>query len=404
MPDFEDIKRKYAIVSKAIQENKILSAYAVERGGVLAGIAKMAMGNGIGAVLNSCSLDELSSKAYGDILLESCDLGLGFEVIGKTGGSLITMGEESVSLTELRSGFEKTLDRVFPAYCGAEGTAPNKLYIAKNIYTYSGKKAKPNVVIPVFAGTNCEYDSANAFKRAGATVDTLVMRNIKHSDIDESMDEFARLIDRSQILMLPGGFSAGDEPDGSGKFIATALRGPKVKKAVHGLLSRDGLILGICNGFQALIKVGLVPYGEITDMRNDSPTLTFNNIGRHVSALVRTQISSNASPWLAMTTPGDIHTVAVSHGEGRFAATEAEAKRLLESGQIATQYVDEFGIPTMGTANPNGSLYAVEGLLSPCGKVFGKMAHSERYTKNTFTNVPGEKDQHIFESGVKYFL
>ena len=404
MPDFEDIKQKYAAVSKAIKDKKVLSAYAVERGGILAAIAKMAFGNCIGALLNDFSLDELCSKAYGDIILESTDLTLGFEVIGKTGGDTLAMGSESISLAELQSGFEATLGGVFPAYSSTDETAPNKLFTAKNVYTYSGKKLKPNVVIPVFAGNNCEYDSANAFLRAGASADTLVMRNIHHSDIDESMDEFARLIDNSQILMLPGGFSAGDEPDGSGKFIATALRGPKVKKAVHGLLQRDGLILGICNGFQALIKVGLVPYGEIVDMRDDSPTLTFNNIGRHVSTLVRTRISSNASPWLTMTSPGDIHTVAVSHGEGRFAATEEEAKRLLENGQIAMQYVDENGLPTMDKENPNGSLYAVEGLLSPCGKVLGKMAHSERYTTNTFINVPGKKDQHIFESGVNYFL
>ena len=404
MPDFEDIKQKYAAVSKAIKDKKVLSAYAIERGGILAAIAKMSLGNCIGAVLNECPLDELCSKAYGDIILESTDLTLGFEVIGKTGDDALAMGGESISLAELQSGFEATLDGVFPAYSSTDETAPDKLFTAKNVYTYSGKKLKPNVVIPVFAGNNCEYDSANAFLRAGASVDTLVMRNIHHSDIDESMDEFARLIDNSQILMIPGGFSAGDEPDGSGKFIATALRGPKVKKAVHGLLQRDGLVLGICNGFQALIKVGLVPYGEIVDMRDDSPTLTFNNIGRHVSTLVRTRISSNASPWLAMTSPGDIHTVAVSHGEGRFAATKEEAKRLLENGQIAMQYVDENGVPTMGKENPNGSLYAVEGLLSPCGKVLGKMAHSERYTTNTFINVPGEKDQHIFESGVKYFL
>ena len=231
MPDFEDIKQKYTAVSKAIADKKVLSAYAVERGGILAAIAKMAFGNSIGAVLNSCSLDELCSKAYGDIILESTDLTLGFEVIGKTGGDALAMGGESISLAELQSSYESTLDGVFPAYSSSEETAPDKLYTAKNVYTYSGKKAKPNVVIPVFAGNNCEYDCANAFLRAGASVETLVMRNIRHSDIDESMDEFASLIDNSQILMLPGGFSAGDEPDGSGKFIAAALRGPKVKKS-----------------------------------------------------------------------------------------------------------------------------------------------------------------------------
>ena len=204
--------------------------------------------------------------------------------------------------------------------------------------------------------------------------------------------------------MIPGGFSGGDEPDGSGKFIAAVLRGPRVQKAVHGLLKRDGLILGICNGFQALIKTGLVPYGEIRDMREDSPTLTFNHIGRHVSKAVRTRVTSNHSPWLALTQAGDIHTVVVSHGEGRFSATMDEAKALFNKGQVATQYVDARGIPTMGDDNPNGSLLAVEGLLSPDGRVFGKMAHAERFTANTLINVPGEKDQRIFESGVKYFL
>ena len=204
--------------------------------------------------------------------------------------------------------------------------------------------------------------------------------------------------------MIPGGFSGGDEPDGSGKFIAAVFREARVSAAVQSLLNRDGLILGICNGFQALIKLGLVPYGEIRHMRNDSPTLTFNTIGRHVSRLVRTRIASNASPWLTHCQPGDIHTVAISHGEGRFAATLAEAQALFDAGQVATQYVDESGIPTMGDGNPNGSLFAVEGLLSPDGRVFGKMAHSERFTAHTFTNVPGEKDQKIFESGVSYFL
>ena len=204
--------------------------------------------------------------------------------------------------------------------------------------------------------------------------------------------------------MIPGGFSGGDEPDGSGKFIAALLREPRVADAIRGLLARDGLILGICNGFQALIKLGLVPYGEIRDMRSDSPTLTFNHIGRHVSVLARTRITSNASPWLALVKPGDVHTVAVSHGEGRFAATAKEAGALFEAGQVATQYVDEAGKPTMGEGNPNGSLLAVEGLLSPDGRVLGKMAHSERFGVHTLQNVPGEKDQKIFESGVKYFL
>ena len=230
-----------------------------------------------------------------------------------------------------------------------------------------------------------------------------MIRNLHAADIEESTAQLARLVTNSQILMIPGGFSGGDEPDGSGKFIAALLREPRVAAAIRGLLNRDGLILGICNGFQALIKAGLVPYGDICDMRSDSPTLTFNRIGRHVSRVVRTRVCSNASPWLALIKPGDIHTVAISHGEGRFAATTEEACALFAAGQVAMQYVDEAGLPTMGDDNPNGSLLAVEGLTSPDGRVLGKMAHSERYAAHTLQNVPGEKDQRIFESGVMYF-
>jgi phosphoribosylformylglycinamidine synthase len=264
--------------------------------------------------------------------------------------------------------------------------------------------AKPRVLIPVFPGTNCEYDSAAAFERAGAQAHIFVVRNLTAEDIVETTAQLARQLSQSQILMLPGGFSGGDEPDGSGKFIVALLRAPRVADTIRTLLDRDGLILGVCNGFQALIKLGLVPYGEILDMRSDSPTLTFNHIGRHVSVLTRTRVCSNASPWLSLVMPGDIHTIAVSHGEGRFAATMEEASALLLAGQVATQYVDEAGKPTMGEGNPNGSLLAVEGLLSPDGRIFGKMAHNERFARHTLKNVPGGKDQRIFESGVKYFL
>jgi phosphoribosylformylglycinamidine synthase len=362
----------------------------------------MAFGNGIGASLSICDPDELTKKAYGDIILEGNDLD--FECIGQTGGSNITVAGEAVSLEKLQAEYEGTLSRVFPIHAEGQGEVPDKLFTAKVIHTYTGQRGKPRVVIPVFPGTNCEYDSASAFNRAGGIADTFVIRNLTASDIEFSISELVKRIEKSQILMFPGGFSGGDEPDGSGKFIAALFREPSVKDAVQGLLDRDGLILGICNGFQALIKLGLVPYGEIRDMRDDSPTLTFNNIGRHVSQAVRTRVASNASPWLMGCKPGDIHTVAVSHGEGRFAARLDEAKALFEAGQVATQYVDENGNPTMGDGNPNGSLLAVEGLLSPDGRVFGKMAHSERYTAHTLKNVPGEKDQRIFESGVKYFL
>lgn len=402
LPCFESVKSTYKKVYQAIQDKKVLSAYAIERGGMLTAIAKMSLGNSIGAKLTGCDIEDITNKAYGDLILVGYNLD--FEKIGVTGGDSISIDNQAVTITELQTVFEDTLADVYPAHISTDEEVPNQLFKCENIHVYSGKKATPRVIIPVFPGTNCEYDSANAFRRAGAVADTFVIRNITSQAIEESMEHFAHLIDNSQILMIPGGFSGGDEPDGSGKFIATVLRGPKVQKAVHRLLERDGLILGICNGFQALIKVGLVPYGEIRDMRDDSPTLTFNNIGRHVSTAVRTRITSNASPWLSLSNPGDIHTVAVSHGEGRFAATTDEAKALLKNGQIATQYVDESGIPTMGPDNPNGSLMAVEGLLSPDGRVFGKMAHTERYTANTLINLPGNKDQKLFESGVKYFL
>lgn len=401
IPDFAALKQAYEKVHHYIRSGNIHAAHAVERGGVLAAVAKMALGNSIGANLTG-SIEDLSGKAYGDIIVEGDNLG--FECIGTTGGDAITLNGESVSLTALTDAFTGTLSRVYPVSAPASGDAPDKLFNAKTIHTYSGKKAQPRVVIPVFPGTNCEYDSAAAFARAGAIPQTLLIRNLSASDIEQSIAQLADSIDNSQIIMIPGGFSGGDEPDGSGKFIAAVFREARVSAAVQSLLDRDGLILGICNGFQALIKLGLVPYGEIRDMRSNSPTLTFNTIGRHVSRLVRTRVASNASPWLMRCLPGDIHTVAVSHGEGRFAATLTEAQTLFDAGQVATQYVDESGFPTMGDGNPNGSLLAAEGLLSPDGRVFGKMAHSERFTAHTLTNVPGEKDQKLFKSGVSYFL
>ncbi len=401
IPDFEALKQAYAKLYCYIQSGNIHAAYAVERGGVLASVAKMALGNGIGAQLTG-SIEDLSGKAYGDIIVEGDNLG--FECIGKTGGDAITLNGESVALSALTEAFTGTLARVYPVTAQADGEAPDKLFQAPTVHVYSGKKVLPRVVIPVFPGTNCEFDSAAAFARAGGIPDTILIRNLSASDIEDSIACLAASIDNSQIIMIPGGFSGGDEPDGSGKFIAAVFREARVSAAVQSLLNRDGLILGICNGFQALIKLGLVPYGEIRDMRSDSPTLTFNSIGRHVSRLVRTRVASNASPWLMHCQPGDIHTVAVSHGEGRFAATLPEAQGLFDNGQVATQYVNASGMPTMGDGNPNGSLLAVEGLLSPDGRVFGKMAHSERFTAHTLVNVPGEKDQKIFESGISYFL
>ena len=265
--------------------------------------------------------------------------------------------------------------------------------------------AKPRVFIPVFPGNNCEYDSARAFEDAGAVADTFVVRNLTAQAIEESVEQMVKYINNSQIIMIPGGFSAGDEPDGSGKFIATMFRNPRIKEAVSDLLeNRDGLMLGVCNGFQALIKLGLVPYGEIRDLTADSPTLTFNNIGRHISQIVTTRVVSNKSPWLSCCQPGDEHAIAVSHGEGRFYAPEAVIKELFANGQVATQYVNEQGQPTMNMPyNPNGSLYAIEGITSPDGRVLGKMGHTERFADGLYRNIYGNKDQMLFKSGVNYF-
>ena len=265
--------------------------------------------------------------------------------------------------------------------------------------------AKPRVFIPVFPGNNCEYDSARAFEDAGAAAETFVVRNLTAQAVEESVEQMVKYINNSQIIMIPGGFSAGDEPDGSGKFIATMFRNPRIKEAVSDLLeNRDGLILGICNGFQALIKLGLVPYGEVRDLTADSPTLTFNTIGRHNSQIVTTRIVSNKSPWLSCCEPGDEHAIAVSHGEGRFYAPEAVIKELFANGQVATQYVDNNGMPTMNMPyNPNGSLYAIEGITSPDGRVLGKMGHTERFADGLYRNIYGNKDQMLFKSGVNYF-
>jgi phosphoribosylformylglycinamidine synthase len=278
-------------------------------------------------------------------------------------------------------------------------TANKTPHIAKN------RIAKPVVFIPVFPGTNCEYDSRRAFEKAGAVCETMIFRNLSSNDIHESVGRMAELINKSNIVMIPGGFSAGDEPEGSGKFIATVFRNPDIAEAMTKLIETgDGLVLGICNGFQALIKLGLLPYGKIGPMEDDSPTLTFNTIGRHVSTMVRTRISSDKSPWMQLVNIGDIHTVPVSHGEGRFFADSRHLMSLFKNGQVATQYVDDNGNPTYDIRfNPNGSVGAIEGITSPDGRIFGKMAHSERIGEGLLVNVPGDKDQRIFESGVKYF-
>ena len=317
------------------------------------------------------------------------------------------MGDESVSIDSLIDAWRRPLESVFPtkALNISEKPLDAVSQIKRKLTHSQSKVAKPRVFIPVFPGTNCEYDSAAAFEKEGAVADTFVFNNLTQSAVKQSLDEMVKRMKQAQIIMIPGGFSGGDEPDGSGKFIAAVFRNPAIRDEVHAFLrNRDGLMLGICNGFQALIKLGLVPFGEIIEPDATCPTLTFNTIGRHVSCMVNTKICSVQSPWLSLCHVGDIHTVAISHGEGRLIARDEDVQRWIENGQIATQYVDQSGNATYDIAfNPNQSMHAIEGLCSPDGRVFGKMAHTERYSAHVFGNIVGEKDQRLFEAGVSYF-
>jgi len=346
-------------------------------------------------------------EVAGDEKIDELFEGLDYINIGMTTNNPgIKVNSVEIPLNDAILAWEKPLEKIFPTRVNETRTyKDNYIFDKKPQYKKATSIAKPRVFIPVFPGTNCEYDTVKAFEKAGALTDIMVVRNLTQKDIEESIKAMVEKINDSQMIMIPGGFSGGDEPDGSGKFIATAFRNEYVKEAVMRLLrQRDGLILGICNGFQALIKVGLVPYGEILDIDNDSSTLTFNTLGRHVSCMVNTKIVSNLSPWLWKVNVGDIHTIPVSHGEGRFVANDDVLRQLCENGQIATQYVDLDGNPTYDIRyNPNGSVWAIEGITSPDGRVLGKMGHSERKGTNVAINVPGEKDQKIFESGVEYF-
>lgn len=416
LPDFEQIDTTYARVHNLICNKKVLSASSVKAGGIAGAVSKMAFGNDIGfkAEDNLNAIDWFKPD-YGSLILEldgrelpeNILEGLDYQVLGVTIRELeIKINNISMKLETLKETWESTLENIFPTRTQTEKSEPMEVNFTKYVPIRSSEVfAKPRVFIPVFPGTNCEYDTASAFERAGAVTDIFVMRNLTPSDIEESVRSMKEKIENSQIIMIPGGFSAGDEPDGSGKFIATVFKNPYLSEAIMKLIKqRDGLILGICNGFQALIKLGLLPYGEIRELDDNSPTLTFNTIGRHVSCLVKTKVVSSLSPWLSKTVPGDIHTIAVSHGEGRFIANESIINELVKYGQIATQYVDRDGNPTYDIRfNPNGSVHAVEGITSRDGRIFGKMGHSERYTSNTFINVPGEKDQKLFEAGVEYF-
>lgn len=415
LPVFDELKKNFAKISELVKEGKIVSAATIGVGGIAAAVTKMAFGNDIGAVINE---EDLFNYNYGSFVLElACDkaeaeklfAGYNFAVIGNTTSEKnIVANGVTIDLEEALNVWIKPLEKIFPTKYLEDVKKADIEIKPFNVVEkkFSGKGiAAPRVLIPVFPGNNCEYDTKRAFEKAGAVADTLVVTNLKTQWLEESIDKMVDMIHNSQIIMIPGGFSAGDEPEGSGKFIAAVFRNPKVKEAVMDLLkNRDGLMLGICNGFQALIKLGLVPFGEIRDMEENSPTLTFNTIGRHISCLADTKIVSNKSPWLWNSNVGDIHKVAFSHGEGRFMADEAVIKALAENNQIATQYVDPNGNPTFDIRyNPNGSLYAIEGITSPDGRVLGKMGHSERMGNGVFKNVPGEKDQKIFLSGVQYF-
>ena len=411
-PNWKDAMKKYAALAEAMKHGKVLSAHSVRFGGVAEAVAKMAFGNGIGFAFDAGYKGDVFKLNYGAILIEMVDGISPTEMFAKQIGETIAegkikIGKAAMDLSVLCEAWGQPLENIFPTQAAAsqDGKLLKPSFEPKNIAVAPSKVAKPKVFIPVFPGTNCEYDTAKAFNAAGAEASTFVFRNMSDKDVAESIAEMKRRIDAAQILMLPGGFSAGDEPAGSGKFIAAVFRNAALSDAVMSLLKdRKGLILGICNGFQALIKLGLVPFGEIRELREDSPTLTYNNISRHVSCYVRTRVASRLSPWLADCALGEEHVIPVSHGEGKFIAPESVISKLAANGQIATQYVDASGNPSAVIPfNPNGSMHAVEGITSPCGLVFGKMAHTERFGTNVGKNITGNKIQPLFSAGVKYF-
>ena len=391
-----------------MREGKIAAAYTPTYGGIAEAIFKMAVGNSIGfKFADGVSLKDIFSYGYGSFILEFNDGTEYGTLLGETTGSgSISLGDEDVSLKELLTVYENKLEPIFS--CNIEqgkSDIPAFTFSAKEHRSAAIKSAKPKVLIPVFPGTNCEYDSAKAVADAGAEAEIFVINNLTSAGISKSVDTFAKKLKESQIVFIPGGFSGGDEPDGSGKFITAFFRNPEIKHEVHELLdNRDGLMCGICNGFQALIKLGLVPYGKIIDTDENCPTLTYNTIGRHQSRIVRTRIASNKSPWLKNTNPGEIYCVPISHGEGRFLASDELIMKLRDNGQIATQYVDLDGNPTSDIRfNPNNSAFAIEGITSPDGRVFGKMGHSERIGSGLYKNVEGNYDIGMFRSAVEYF-
>ena len=427
LPDYTGIMEQYEKLHNDMQAGKVVSAYALDRHGIAAAVSKMAFGNAMGVKIEH-NLDprDFFAPGFGDLVLEVPaekvgQLSITYTVIGEvTADGKFSYGNAEITLDEAYKAWTGTLEKVFKTTSGEENDGPvamavktadpeatyeNGIYNTKNIYVCKHKVAKPRVFIPVFPGTNCEYDSTRAFERAGAEVDVKVFKNLSAEDIRDSVEIFEKSIDQAQMIMFPGGFSAGDEPDGSAKFFATAFQNAKIKEAVMKLLNeRDGLALGICNGFQALIKLGLVPYGEICGQKEDSPTLTYNTIGRHISKMVYTKVVSNKSPWLQKAALGGVYCNPASHGEGRFVANDEWLTKLLANGQVATQYVNPNGeLDQSEESNINGSTYNIEGITSPDVRVLGKMAHSERRDNGVAINIYGQQDIQIFESGVEYF-
>lgn len=412
LPDYEAVMKMYDTVHELIGKGAVVSAYALDGKGLAAAVSRMAFGNKLGVTIDGLSAQMLFEPGFGSIVAEVPESFL--PIIMEAGGKIVgevndakqfIYGNMVLSMDEALEAWTKTLEPVFKTRATEnKELVTSGIYQAKDIYICKNRVAKPAVFIPVFPGTNCEYDSAKAFERAGAKTIVKVFKNLDAADIRDSVREFEEAIAQSQMIMFPGGFSAGDEPEGSAKFFATAFRNAKLTEAVNRLLDRDGLVLGICNGFQALVKLGLVPYGKIQMQKEDSPTLTYNTIGRHISRMVYTKVVSDKSPWLAKAKTGMTYCNPASHGEGRFVASKEWLDRLFAEGQVATQYVNEAGEPTMDEEwNVNGSYMAIEGITSPDGRVFGKMAHSERRGESVAVNIYGEQDMKLFEAGVEYF-
>ena len=416
LPDYAQVMDQYGKFHEDIKAGRIVSSYALDAKGLAAAVSKMAFGNGLGVKIeHSVDKRDLFEEGFGCIVAEVPaekvgELAVTYTLVGEVlAEPVLCYSDMKLTLADAETAWKSTLEKVFKTVSG-EGTKgeeyPDTCYQAEKVYVCKNKIARPRVFIPVFPGTNCEYDSTKAFERAGADVDVKVFKNLTAEDIRDSVNIFEKSIDQAQIIMFPGGFSAGDEPDGSAKFFATAFQNAKIKEAVMRLLNeRDGLALGVCNGFQALIKLGLVPYGEIRGQKEDSPTLTFNTIGRHISKMVYTKVVSNKSPWLALAELGKTYAIPASHGEGRFVADEEWLKKLFANGQVATRYVDADGNLCVENEewNVNGSYAAIEGITSPDGRVFGKMGHAERRGDSVAINIYGDQDMKIFESGVAYF-